>query len=252
MRRDRVRAGGGLAEADSPCPERLTPSAASMRGRVAPGLSCGHTKTFAIREWRTNSQRQTHAKRKVQPASFPASQDLLLLLRLSLVLPADDTPSYAARAAELSLTASEVHGAVGRALVSLLALKDERGRPRARLDSLRLFVQHGARYCFPAKRGPQTRGVPTGYAAPPLKEFNRSPAGEPPPVWPDKDGSLRGDTLYPLYPTAPHAAVRHPSLYELPALFDAIRAGSARERALDVPLLDERWSSDAPDNSSAP
>lgn len=189
---------------------------------------------------------------KSNPQQVLRPQDLLVLLRLSLVRPADDTPSYAALAAELSLTASEVHGAVGRALAAQLALKDERGRPRARLESLRLFVQHGARYSFPATRGPQTRGVPTGYAAPPLKELIRSPAGEPPPVWPDKDGSVRGETLYPLYPTAPQAAARNPPLYELLALFDAIRAGSARERALAVQLLDERWSSDAPSNSIAP
>jgi hypothetical protein len=191
-----------------------------------------------------------HAKSNPQLVLRP--QDLLVLLRLSQVRPAEDTPTYAALAAELALTASEVHGAVGRALASQLAFKDEKGRPRARLESLRLFVQHGARYCFPAMRGPQTRGVPTGYAAPPLNELIRSPAGDPPPVWPDKDGSVRGETLYPLYPTAPQAAARNSSLYELLALFDAIRAGSARERALAVQLLDERWSSDVPSSSSAP
>jgi len=192
----------------------------------------------------------SHAKSNPQVVLRP--QDLLVLLRLSLVRPADDTPTYSNLAAELALTASEVHGAVGRALAAQLALKDERGRPRARLESLRLFVQHGARYCFPATRGPQTRGVPTGYAAPPLNELIRPPAGEPPPVWPDKDGSVRGETLYPLYPTAPQAATRNPPLYKLLALFDAIRAGSARERALAVQLLDEHWSSDVPSSPSAP
>jgi hypothetical protein len=61
---------------------------------------------------------------KSNPQQVLRPQDLLVLLRLSLLRPADDTPSYAALAAELSLTASEVHGAVGRALVSQLALKD--------------------------------------------------------------------------------------------------------------------------------
>lgn len=56
---------------------------------------------------------------------------------------------------------------------------------------------------------------------------------------------------YPLYPTAPLAAARNPSLYELLVLFDAIRAGSARERALAVQLLDERWSSHALQPGSA-
>ena len=106
---------------------------------------------------------------------------------------------------------------------------------------MRLFVQHGARYCFPATRGPQTRGVPTGYAALPLSELIRAPAGEPPPVWPDKDGTVRGETLYPLYSTAPQGARRNPALHELPALLDAIRAGSPRERALALQLMDQRW-----------
>ena len=62
------------------------------------------------------------------------------------------------------------------------------------------------------------------------------------PVWPDKDGTVRGETLYPLYPSVPQAALRNPALYELLALFDAIRAGSAREHALAVRCLDARWS----------
>lgn len=78
------------------------------------------------------------------------------------------------------MTASEVNVAVGRALALQLALKNERGRPRARVDALRLFVQCDARCCVPTKRGPQTRGVPTGYAAPSLNEVHRSPAVEPP------------------------------------------------------------------------
>jgi hypothetical protein len=48
------------------------------------------------------------------------------------------------------------------------------------VDALRLFVRRGARCCLPAKRGLLTRGVPTGYAAPPLNEIHRSPAVEPP------------------------------------------------------------------------
>ena len=140
--------------------------------------------------------------------------------------PVDGIPPYAVLAAERSLTASEVHGAVSRVVAAQLALKDEAGRPRVRLEPLRLFVQHGARYCFPTTRGPQTRGVPTGYAAPPLSELIRAPAVELPSVWPDKDGTVRGETRDPLYPTVPQAARRNPALYELLALFDAIRAGS--------------------------
>jgi len=46
--------------------------------------------------------------------------------------------------------------------------------------------------------------------------------------------------FYPLYPTVPMAAEKNPALYELLVLFDAVRGGSPRERALALPMLDER------------
>jgi hypothetical protein len=85
--------------------------------------------------------------------------------------------------------------------------------------------------------------MPTGYAAPPLRDLIVQPSNEPAPVWPHKAGTVRGMSFYPLYPTVPDAAARNPSLYELLTLFDAIRGGSARERALAIALLDKRWSS---------
>lgn len=181
------------------------------------------------------------ARSKSNPQLVLRPQDLMVLMRLALVGSAESAPSYAALGAELGLTASEVHGAVERAVTAQLATKDSAGRPRVRLEPLRLFVQHGARYSFPATRGPLTRGVPTSYGAPPLSALVRASSTEPLPVWPDKDGTVRGETLYPLYPTAPSAARGNPALYELLVLFDAIRAGSPRERALAIQELDRRW-----------
>lgn len=83
--------------------------------------------------------------------------------------------------------------------------------------------------------------MPTGYAALALSELISAPAGEPPAVWPDKDGTVRGAPLYPLCPTASRAARRDSALYELLALFEAIRAGSHRERVLAQQFLDQRW-----------
>ena len=97
--------------------------------------------------------------------------------------------------------------------------------------------EHG--YCFPATRGSMTRGLPTGYAAPPLKDTIVS-GSDPLPVWPYKNGTVRGVAFYPLYPSVPEAAGRNPPLYELLALFDAVRGGSARDRALALELLDKR------------
>jgi hypothetical protein len=178
---------------------------------------------------------------KTNPQIVLRPQDLVVLLRLSLE---DKTaPPYAALATELSLTASEIHAGVGRAMAAQLVHKDTLGKPRVALEALHLFVQHGARYCFPATRGELSRGMPTGYAAPPLRDLIVQPSNEPAPVWPHKAGTVRGMSFYPLYPTVPDAAARNPSLYELLTLFDAMRGGSARERALAIALLDKRWSS---------
>jgi hypothetical protein len=164
-------------------------------------------------------------------------QDLVVLLRLSLE--AESMPTYAALGLELGLAASKVHASLVRAQQAQLVFKDAYGKPRLVREALRQFVLFGARYAFPAVRGEVTRGLPTLYAASPIKEKILAPS-ELPPVWPDKNGTVRGMALYPLYPNVPYAAQGNPALYELLVLFDAVRAGSARERALAQDLLNER------------
>ena len=174
---------------------------------------------------------------KSNPQIVLKPQDLVVLLRLALEPGA--APTYAVLASELGMTASEIHAGLERATIAQLARKDKAGKPSVVRDALRLFVEHGARYAFPAIHGSATRGMPTGYAAPPLKDKIVQP-NEPPPVWPHKNGTVRGLAFYPLYPSVPEAAGRNPALYELLVLFDAIRGGSARERALALELLGER------------
>ena len=177
------------------------------------------------------------ARSKSNPQVVLRPQDLVVLLRLALEN--GPAPTYATLAAELGMTASEAHAAVERAVAAQLAHKDAGGKATVILAALRAFVQHGARYCFPAVRGSLTRGLPTGYAAPPLND--QIVAGSDPlPVWPHKNGTVRGMAFYPLYPSLPEAAGRNPALYELLALFDAVRGGSARERALAIDLLEKR------------
>lgn len=174
---------------------------------------------------------------KSNPQIVLRPQDLVVLLRLALER--GPAPTYAVLAAELGMTASEVHGAVERAVSAQLAHKDTGGKATVIFAALRLFIQHGARYCYPVTLGSLTRGLPTGYATAPLKDLI-VPGTDPVPVWPHKDGTVRGVALYPLYPSVPQAAERNPALYELLALFDAVRGGSARERALAVDLLEKR------------
>ena len=101
------------------------------------------------------------------------------------------------------------------------------------------FLVHGVKYAFPPERGELTRGVPTGYAAPPLNSQIVG-SNEPPPVWPYAEGNTRGYALAPLYRTVPQAAMRDPDLYQLLALVDAIRDGRTRERSLAEKALEKR------------
>ena len=92
------------------------------------------------------------------------------------------------------------------------------------------FLVHGARYAFPPDRGGVTRGLPTAHAAPPLA--SEIVGSDLPPVWPDPEGTVRGEAFSPLYRSAPAAARRDARLYSCLALLDAIRGGRARERKL--------------------
>jgi len=188
---------------------------------------------FANAEWPST----TLANSPSNPQLVLRPQDLVVLLRLALDPGA--APTYAALGAELGMTASEAHAAVERAVAAKLAIKGDDGKPSVVRAALRAFVQHGARYCFPATQGGLSRGIPTGYAASPLSEQIR-PGNDPPPVWPWKKGTARGITFYPLYPSVPEAADRNPALGELLALFDAVRGGSAREQSLAMAILEER------------
>ena len=163
-------------------------------------------------------------------------QDLMVLLKL--VSLGAKSPTYGELAESLGMSSSEVHASVRRAKAArLVNMEDD--RPVVVRAALKEFLLHGAKYAFPVTLGSSTRGVPTAYAAPPLASRITQP-NEPPPVWPDPKGEQRGISFHPLYPTAPAAAKRDSLLYELLALFDALRGGAARERQIASQLLSER------------
>lgn len=133
-------------------------------------------------------------------------------------------------AADLNMSPSEVHAAIKRLQQSRL-LHGPEMEEKPNLSALEEFLVHGVKYAFPAEHGPVSRGLPTSFAAPPLKDEIAS-GEELPPVWPWRDGETRGIAFEPLYKTAPAAALRDPVLYQLLALVDAIRDGRARERKI--------------------
>jgi len=197
-------------------------------------------------------------------------QDFLVALKLLAL--GEQHWTYARLAHELGLSASEAHAAVQRGLAAGLlvdaaiaraystakpsaapAAREARARPsgayaasvprkvaeaRTHLDSaavvnrhnLAEFALHGAKYAFAPERLPVGPGVPTSHSAPAFAGVFA--AGHEPLVWPDAHGMVRGEGLLPLHPCVPGAALRDAALYELLALFDALRAGRARERGM--------------------
>lgn len=160
-------------------------------------------------------------------------QDLVVLLKLALNR--EDRWSYTSLASSLGMSPSEVHAAVRRAIHAGLMSAEHLRPNRAALEEL---LVHGVKYVFAAERGAVTRGIPTAHAAPALAgEFVADE--ELPPVWPDPEGTVRGETLEPLYPSVPHAVRSDERLYAGLALVDALRIGRARERKLAAQRLHE-------------
>jgi hypothetical protein len=153
-------------------------------------------------------------------------QDVVVLARL--VSLRGSRPPIAQLASALSLSPSQVHLSLKRLEHSRL-VEPQSGRPVLR--AVEEFLLHGVKYVFPARRGEITRGIPTAYAAPPLRD-QIAQGADLPPVWPDADGQVRGVTLEPLHKIAPKAARTDPALHEILALVDALRDGRARERRI--------------------
>jgi hypothetical protein len=160
-------------------------------------------------------------------------QDVALLLKLSLL----QGPRVLSKtlADELFLPPGEVSKSLNRCKDSGLLYWSDLEK-RVNRSALLDFLAYGMRHVFPPKRGALVRGVPTAAAAEPLKSHFQDD-GEPPPVWPYPEGSVRGLSFSPLYKSAPKAALFDSKLYELLALCDAIRSGRTRERVLAVELL---------------
>ena len=137
----------------------------------------------------------------------------------------------------LHISVSTAHAAVARLQWSGLALK-LRGTLRVDASALEEFLVHGVRYAFPAQRGRLVRGVGTAHAAPALR--NLLDAEADPVVWPSNAGSVIGTAITPLVASAPLIASEYPELYDLLALVDAIRIGSARDREIATSALADR------------
>jgi hypothetical protein len=151
------------------------------------------------------------------------TQPFDLVLALRLLQPAG---TLAPLAEELAVAPSQVHAGLRRLMLAgLLRPESRAANPRA-LGELLLF---GARYVFPAARGPIVLGVPTAYSALPLAT---SVDAVDVLVWPApraKD-AVSGFGIAPLYAGAPTLRETSPETYRLLTIVDALRIGDPRVR----------------------
>ncbi len=131
--------------------------------------------------------------------------------------------------ASTGVSKSEVNASINRSIAIGMAKLDRKSKlPKVNVSALLEFIVHGIKYVFPANPSAIVRGIPTSFAAPVLKGKIMT-AGEFICVWPDAEGSEKGQSVQPLYKTVPMAVKKDPRLYSFLALIDAIRGGGARE-----------------------
>lgn len=145
--------------------------------------------------------------------------------------------TYPDIARRLHISLSTAHSAVKRLQRAGLVTR-LRGHLRVDRSALEEFLVHGVRYAFPAQRERQKRGVPTAYAAPVFA--HDLDADVEPVVWPSSRGATIGSAITPLIPSAPIIAEESRELYDLLALVDALRIGTARDREAAKALLAHR------------
>ena len=164
-----------------------------------------------------------------------------VVVALSMFVP-DMPSSYADRGKCLWMSASEVHAAEKRLATARLL------EPQSRAINREVFIKflvHGVPYAFAVSPAEITRGIPTAWAAPALRE-RFAASNQMPPVWPDPEGNVQGSAVKPLYRSVPKVAQAYPELYTLLALVDALRIGRARERKMAEEALKQYLNHHAP------
>jgi hypothetical protein len=146
-----------------------------------------------------------------------------------------EPPNNKSIATSLQISEAEVSESLRRSHYAglILDLKLKLINKKALLD----FLPYGLKYVFPARPGALVRGIPTAQSAPPLNNLIVSDEHF---VWEYAEGTVRGQLIEPLYPTVPAIVLNDANLYELLALVDAIRTGSARTVRLASEGLEKR------------
>lgn len=164
------------------------------------------------------------------------AQDVLVALKLLTI--GEEPWSFTRLAQSLHISLGATYNAITHLRAAQLVY-ERRGLAMVAKKRFVDFLVHGVPVVFYPERGGITHGIPTGTMAPVLNKI--VPAGakkqELPAVWPSPGGKVKGESLQPLYKTAPQAALSDPNLYVLLALVDSVRAGPDKDRGVCVDAL---------------
>ena len=169
-------------------------------------------------------------------------QDIVIILKKM-------TPSGRAMlnkdiAASLGISPAEISDAMERCRVAQLV---DTTKSKINTLALKEFLVYGLKYVFPAVPGRVIRGVPTAVSASPIKEHIAQSNDVY--VWPYKKGTMRGQSVNPLYPTVPEAVANDEELYQLLVIVDTLRMGRTREREIAIVELDKAFEKYGKDES---
>jgi len=178
------------------------------------------------------------------------AQDVLVACKLHTLSEAGQVEwTFASLSDDLGISTSEIYQAVSRCRSAQLVVtvREKEVVSKKHFHDLLVFA---VPRIFYAVRGGLETGMPTGIHAPPLKKrfdifLPEHTKGILPSVWatPDTGGSVvraRGESISPLYPSAPEAASKDPLLYELLALVDVVRIGDTQTRNAAVAILEKK------------
>lgn len=149
----------------------------------------------------------------------------------------------------IGISKSEVSNSLHR-LRNGHVLLNRQGYYTPSLSSLLEILGYGVPYFFPPEMSGQAQGIPTCFAATPLRG-QLSISDSLPLVWASAYGKEAGIALKPLHPSVLNV-ISFPDgsldnwVYKILALTDAIRTGAPRERTLARQLLSEQLKPNVP------
>ena len=164
-------------------------------------------------------------------------QDVLITLRLLLAQRRREVVSYPLLSQWTGLSASESHSAIKRATVSGLVtpIIDQKNSGfgwAVHRPALEEFLVYALRYLMPLEFGTSQRGILAGTAALTPTSQGTDLVESESWVWPYGEGTYRGVSVKPLYPTVPVAAVSDPEFHRVLAATDLVRSPQARLKRL--------------------